>query len=160
MQHSPFRAYPTLTSEHQRASDRQVLPCTLIPEIKASDTNQDCLIRPYLGRRRNAPGGGGRPSRFSLRNFPLRVDQMEQSGICADIEKYAEMMAEALATIHWYGERDANDVEFVLAPPRNETQPKLSNILGDHTMWLLDFDCCRRMSMDEKGVDQAVAPFF
>ncbi|KAI9761002.1 MAG: hypothetical protein M1840_002156 [Geoglossum simile] len=141
----------------------QYCPAPLIPEIKASDTNQDCLIRPYLGRRRIAPGGRGRPSRFqvfSLRNFPLHVDQMEQLGIGADTNKYAETMAEALAMMHWYGEMDANDVEFVLAPPRNGTRYRLSNVLGDHTMWLLDFDCCRRMSMDEKGVDQAVTAFF
>ncbi|KAH0556248.1 hypothetical protein GP486_005826 [Trichoglossum hirsutum] len=122
-------------------------PTTLISEIKASDANRDCLIRPYLGRRRIIPSDGDRPSRFkafSLRNFPLHVDQM----------------AEALAMIHWYGETDANDVEFVLAPPRDSTQPRLSNVLGEHTMWLLDYDCCRRMTMDGKGVDQAVTAFF
>lgn len=27
-------------------------------------------------------------------------------------------------------------------------------------MWLLDFDCCRTMSMDEQGVDQSVSAFF
>jgi Zinc finger protein len=85
---------------------------------------------------------------------------MEHLGIGVDIKTYAEMMAEALAMIHWYGEIDANGIEFVLAPPRNGTGHGLSNILGDHTMWLLDFDCCGRMSMDEKGVDQAIAAFF
>jgi hypothetical protein len=43
-------------------------------------------------------------------------------------------MAEALAMIHWYGEMDANDVEFILTPPHNGTQHRLSNVLGDHTM--------------------------
>ncbi|KAI9869330.1 MAG: hypothetical protein M1813_000119 [Trichoglossum hirsutum] len=138
-------------------------PTPLIPEITASDANRDCLIRPYLGRRRIAPRDGDRPSKFkafSLRNFPLHIDQMEQLDIGVGIVTYAEMMAETLAIIHWYGEIDANDVEFVLAPPRCGTQSRLSNILGDHTMWLLDFDCCRRMSMDGKGVDQAVVAFF
>ncbi|KAF2867794.1 zinc finger protein-domain-containing protein [Massariosphaeria phaeospora] len=27
-------------------------------------------------------------------------------------------------------------------------------------MWLLDFDCCRYMSMDEAGIEQACAAFF
>ena len=26
-------------------------------------------------------------------------------------------------------------------------------------MWLLDFDCCREMSMNEKGIDHDVAAF-
>ncbi|KAH0536254.1 hypothetical protein FGG08_006861 [Glutinoglossum americanum] len=137
-------------------------PTPLISEIKASDANQDCLIRPYLGRRRITPSNKDWPSRykaFSLRNFPLHEDQMEDLGIGADITTCAEMMAETLAMIHWYGGLDANDVEFVLAPPRNGTQPRLSNALGGHTMWLLDFDCCRWMTMDAKGVDQAVTAF-
>jgi hypothetical protein len=83
---------------------------------------------------------------------------MEQLGI--DVPIYAHMMAEALAMMHWHGEIDANDVEFVLAPPRESTGSMLSNILGDHAVWLLDFDCCRRMSMDEDGADRAVVAFF
>lgn len=58
-------------------------PISLATEIKASDTNQDCLVRPYLGRQRWAPKAE-RQSRFkcfSLRNFPLHIDQMEQLGI-------------------------------------------------------------------------------
>ena len=27
--------------------------------------------------------------------------------------------------------------------------------LGKHAVWILDFDCCRDMTMDEAGVDQA-----
>jgi hypothetical protein len=138
-------------------------PPPLISEIKASDANRDCLIRPYLGRRRLATPGRPSPFKaFSLRNFPLHIDQMEQLGICAaDIATYAEMMAETLAMMHWDGEIDANDIEFVLATPRPDSRSRpLSNILGDHTMWVLDFDCCRKMPMDEKGVDQAVAAFF
>ncbi|KAI9766179.1 MAG: hypothetical protein M1840_006746 [Geoglossum simile] len=138
-------------------------PAPLIAEIKASDTNQDCLIRLYLGRRRTALSSGDRPSRFnafSLRNFPIHADQFEQLDASANALIYAEVMAEALAVMHWHAGIDANDVEFVLAPPRDGTEFKPSNILGDHTMWLFDFDCCRPMPMDEKGVAQAVAAFF
>ena len=66
-------------------------------------------------------------------------------------------MAQALALMHWVGEVDGNDVEFVLAPSDNAT---MSNVLGDHSMWILDFDLCRNMSMDEDGVKQASIAFW
>ena len=138
-------------------------PTALMDEIKASKSNQSCLVRPYLGRRRH---GAGRPKRFeafSLKNFPLHLDQMEHLDL--DIASYAEIMAEALAMMHWHGKIDANDVEFVLAPPRNLAHPQSlngseSSFLGEHTMWMLDFDCCRSMSMDDRGVTQAATAFF
>lgn len=132
-------------------------PMALIDEIKASVSNKSCLVRPYLGRRRH---GAQRPKRFeafSLKNFPLHLDQMEQLDL--NVASYAEIMADALAMMHWYGEIDANDVEFVLAPPRNSTHPT-SSFLGEHTMWMLDFDCCRPMSMDDQGISQAATAFF
>lgn len=144
-------------------------PAALADEIKASRSNQSCLVRPYLGRRRH---GAERPKRFaafSLKNFPLHLDQMEQLDL--NVASYAETMADALAMMHWYGEIDANDVEFVLAPHPNPTHPSspspspspnesTSSFLGEHSVWMLDFDCCRPMSMDEQGVKQAVTAFF
>lgn len=138
-------------------------PTELINVIKASDENRDCIVRPYLGKRRYQNVDRIRPSKlgvFSLRNFPLHVDQMEELGMDGDIGHYAEIMAETLATLHWLALVDANDVEFVLAPPRLGTDAKLSNFLGEHTLWLLDFDCCRAMSMDEEGVAKSVEAFF
>lgn len=85
-----------------------------------------------------------------------------------DIASYAEIMAEALATMHWHGQIDANDVEFVLAPSRNLATPAQpqsfltgseSSFLGEHAMWMLDFDCCRSMSMDDQGVTQVAIAF-
>ncbi|KAI4097980.1 MAG: hypothetical protein LQ339_006641 [Xanthoria mediterranea] len=93
-------------------------PRTLIPSIKSSRPDEDCLIRPYLGRRRRAKGQkASKFQAFSLRNFPLHVDQMEELGI--DGELYASMMAETLAYLYWTAHIDANDIEFVLAPPRH-----------------------------------------
>lgn len=142
----------------------QYCPASLITEIKISDVNKDYLIRPYLGRwRRLNNSCRNRPSRFSafsLRNFPLHLDQMEQLGL--PIEIYPESMAETLAMTHWCEEIDANDVEFVLAPPRCESLSSSqlsSRVLGEHVLWLLDFDCCRSMSMDQNGIDQAVTAF-
>jgi hypothetical protein len=86
---------------------------------------------------------------------------MEVLGL--DVKLYAETMAEALALMHWGAQIDANDVEFVLAPPRVEhasSSTFQSNYLGDHCMWILDFDCCRPIQVDEAGVEQACAAFF
>jgi hypothetical protein len=80
-----------------------------------------------------------------------------------EVKLYAETMAEALALMHWGAGIDANDVEFVLAPPRVEharSSTFQSDYLGAHCMWILDFDCCRPIQMDEAGVEQACAAFF
>ncbi len=129
----------------------------LVKVIKASDANRDCLIRPYLGRRRFSPDR--QAISFSLRNLPLHIDQMELLGLGDDVNMYAKTMADALSMMHWYVQIDANDVEFVLAPPRQDESVWIENVLGAHVMWLLDFDCCKPMAMDGEGVQQAVDAF-
>ncbi|KAL4916997.1 zinc finger protein-domain-containing protein [Aspergillus aurantiobrunneus] len=145
---------PAMNAETRRLLTERYCPQELVKEILNSDTNRDCLIRPYLGRRRIS-----RPSKFkafSLRNYPLHIDQMVEIGVPEqDVHGYVRTMAEALAVMHW----------FVLAAPNNrpdkkqETRKTWSNILGDHEMWVLDFDLVRSMSMDEQGVRQAVGAF-
>lgn len=133
--------------------------------VKSNADDDACLIRPYLGRRRRhgqAAASTSRFQRFSLRNVPLHIDQMETLGL--DASSYAETMADALALMHWGARIDANDVEFVLAPPRQVEPPPSSTFhsdyLGAHSMWILDFDCCRPLSMDDAGIEQACAAFF
>lgn len=136
--------------------------------IVLSEPDQDCLIRPYLGRRRRL-ASQSKFKAFSLRNYSLHVDQIEE--LALDGMLYARIMAETLADLYWRAHIDANDVEFVLAPPRGDhkshfegssTDPPIikSNILGEHVLWILDFDCCKQMSMDKIGVEQAVAAFY
>ena len=136
--------------------------------IKLSEPDQDCLIRPYLGRRRRLEKQSKYKS-FSLRNYPLHIDQIEH--LRMDGKMYARIMAETLADLYWSVNVDANDIEFVLAPPRDnyiiqsgihsaQSLIVKSDKLGEHVVWILDFDCCRQMSMDEKGVEQAVAAFY
>ncbi|RAH59512.1 hypothetical protein BO85DRAFT_393056 [Aspergillus piperis CBS 112811] len=131
-------------------------------EILGSVANKDCLIRPYLGRRRTQRTEVKRTPRFSafsLRNYPLHEDQMEDLGVpLHDMQTYASMMGEALATLHWLGEIDGNDIEFVLAP--SPGQGNIKNVLGEHSLWMLDFDLCRSMSMDIDGVRQAVSAYW
>lgn len=87
---------------------------------------------------------------------------MEELGL--DTGSYAKTMADALALMHWGARIDANDVEFVLAPPRKVDSPPSSTFqseyLGIHCMWILDFDCCQPISMDEAGIEKACVAFF
>ncbi|KAL6832012.1 zinc finger domain-containing protein [Trichoderma camerunense] len=164
-------------------SIRRLLVQNLRPDVKVEDvinsqSNEHCLIRLYLGRRRYRrseaqPATGETRQRlraFSLRNFPLHLDQMEQLGI--DAGDYAMAMADALAFLHWVAKVDGNDVEFVLAQPRSQsdttsTQGQLderrfdnTKILGPHALWILDFDLCRDLTLDEKGIEQATKAFW
>ncbi|KAL3476046.1 zinc finger protein-domain-containing protein [Aspergillus californicus] len=165
---------PPIPAETRQFIIERYCPSQLIEDIMASDANRDCLIRPYLGRRRVQPTATRRPSEFkefkvfSLRNYPLHVDQMEEIGILQDdIISYAKTMAEALAMMHWVAGVDGNDVEFVLAAPNMDKSLNhaakddkvYSNVLGQHQMWMLDFDLVRTMALDEDGVQQAVKAF-
>ena len=142
-------------------------PESLNSAIKLSEPDRDCIIRLYLGRRRRSVRS--RFKAFSLRNYPLHADQVED--LALDGSLYARIMAETLAVLYWKAHIDANDVEFVLAPPPSPDHSVSSNealapqsitnshALGEHVLWLLDFDCCRHMPLDEKGVEQAVSAF-
>jgi hypothetical protein len=100
--------------------------------VKGNADDDSCLIRSYLGRRRRYRQEGESTShfqRFILRNVPLHVDQMEVLGL--DVKAYTETMAEALALMHWGARIDANDVEYVLAPPRVK-YPRSSTFQSDY----------------------------
>jgi len=154
------------------------VPEDQIVSILDDRTNDHCLIRPYLGRRRTEtkPLNSRLPKtmRKNLRNFPLHIDQMEELGLA--VGEYAMAMADALAFMFWIAEVDACDVEFVLARPcpsssghsstrTPASQPHLGNrkfndgVLGLHTLWVLDFDCCQRLLMDMEGVEHAAEKF-
>lgn len=96
---------------------------------------------------------------FSLRNYPPHTDQMEELGL--DVCAYANAMGEALAIMHWKAGIDARDVDLVLASRRQAVPAPFSACrLGEHAMWILDFDCCRPLSLDADGVDEAVVAFY
>ena len=155
------RIPPLSALVRERIIDRYCPP-ELSAKIKANLGDEDCLVRPYLGRRRV----GQRTSRFrafTLRNFPLHIDQMEELGM--DTVQYTAALADALAVMYWIAQVDANDVEFVLAscPDLNETDlPALfyHGFLGSHASWMLDFDCCHPISLDDAGISQAVTAYF
>ena len=154
-------------------------PEKLIPGAKLQDSNKDCLIRLYLGKRRDhitrlRPGA---KTYFGVRNFPLCLDQMEDVGL--DTMAFASAMAETLALLHWEAKIDAADIEFVLGGGPCLTHKPLSgfeqlrHLAADTStdttesgtdgpvthMWLLDFNQCQTIPMNEIGVDQAVKRF-
>ena len=84
---------------------------------RIQDSNDDCLVRLYLGKRRDATPRDMPRRYFGLRNFPLCLDEMQELGL--NIETFALIMAHALAVMHWHAKVDAADVEFVLGGPRS-----------------------------------------
>lgn len=125
-------------------------PEALRAQSHSNDGNIDCLVRLYLGQQEPAR----RPSKFagfSLRNFKLYADQMDHLGL--DVRRYATIMAQCLAVMHWDVKVDARDVEFVLGstcgpPPRPAT-----------CVWLLDFNQVQPISLDIEGVNAAARAY-
>ena len=108
---------------------------------------------------------------ISLRNYPLHTDQMEELGL--PVREYACAMADGLAFLLWVAGVDACDVEFVIGRPRPRARPLhgddnvscpntfTSNpVLGPHTLWILDFDCCQNLPMTLDGVKIAAERFW
>lgn len=148
---------------------------------KSHAANKDCLLRPLLGRKRQSTSS--KLNSFSLRNFKLHFDQIKEIGL--DAQDLAFAMADALAVLHWHTKIDAMDVEFVLGSSPQEDQrvrriiplekitasdaPKstfeyVTNSNANFakrvtTLWLLDFDACSDITMDQVGVDMACKAF-
>ncbi|KAJ4305006.1 hypothetical protein N0V90_000535 [Kalmusia sp. IMI 367209] len=163
----PCRAYKMERIPAMLLDARQTLINNYCPEglqdfVRTNRGDEDCLIRLYLGRRRI--NRQTKFQRFSLRNYPLHVDQMEELGV--DTHNIAATLADALAHCHWRAHVDANDVEFVMASEsREQTDTGLVNASfkafgSEYVIWLLDFDCCRHMAQNEDGIAQAVQSFY
>lgn len=145
----------------------------------ADAANKDCLVRLYLGSMQ------GRSSMmfFSLRNFKLHLNQLEKLQL--NVNYLAEKMGEILAIMHWGAETDARDIEIVLGSssmkypvhspkpmselrsmkkPQNQIGPDSQNLADFSrrvsTLYLLDFNQVRTITLDEAGVDLAVDAFY
>ncbi|KAI0878145.1 zinc finger protein-domain-containing protein [Hypoxylon argillaceum] len=119
--------------------------------------NHDCLVRPYLGSRRERVEDLIRPN-FTLVNLPLYLDQMEE--LKMKIPVYSLRMARALAFMHWSARVDAEGVKFGLAAARDPRSTIKSSILDSHCIWMFDFDRCKPMTMDTVGIKQAAGAFW
>ncbi|KAL9068341.1 MAG: hypothetical protein Q9161_006264 [Pseudevernia consocians] len=97
-----------------------------------------------------------------------------------DTSHYALQVADSLAIMHWDARIDAADVEFILdAAPCLAQEPlpavarlkrlkENSSTIVDAVqsqaaathMWLLNFNQCQPLPIDQEGVDQGVKRFF
>ena len=158
--------------------DEYCLHEPLKARAKANKANGDCLIRIYLGRKWGVRTSGARQQFFfALRNFKMDLQRLIDLRI--ETTRYARSMAVALAVMHWHSRLNARDVEFVLGgqpagihyskPTTTDNGSDRPSSLTTQTLngasrkvvslWLLDFNQCREISMDQKGVDEAVDAF-
>lgn len=128
--------------------------------------NKDCLVRIYFGEKESLKQQT--ESYDSLRNFPLRLNMMEDLDL--DTSDLAKEMAFGLAIIHWQAQVDAMDVEFVLgssatlgdgnihAAAATEEPP---NFLRRSThLFMFDFDKAKEFELTERDVKEKLMPAF
>lgn len=145
-------------------------------EFLAKHENKDCLVRLYLGRHSKDTPITSENTR--LRNFPLHIDQMRSLQL--DVDMYAKTMAHALAVLHWEVGVDGDGVEFVLgaSPQTSPTLPESffrakstnkDNLAKCYvsdldrrtvSMWLLDFDLCKKREDGLAGLRQLMDTFW
>ena len=120
---------------------------------------------------------------FSLRNYKLHIYQVQSLQL--DAEEYAKSMAGALAVLHWHTKVDAMDIEFVLGssptdnnavrraldlrkiesldPGTSTYEPTTNNSPNfkkrSISLWMIDFDACSTITLNDTGVCQAVKGF-
>jgi hypothetical protein len=156
-------------------------PDCLKENARTAASSTDCLARVYLGERKEE--NRTKPlAFFSIRNFSLHLDRLEESKV-PHLEEMAKLMGMALAVMHWRVGIDADDVEFVLgSSPANSARlrPLSSSQISSLTkrtstwkeanylpkfkkraiyLWMLDFNRCKDITKDEQGVKQAVQTF-
>lgn len=166
--------YVYLTS-HNLANNNRFCPRQLKARALQDDTNRDCLIRVYLGSRRVNPSVESTKT-FSLRNFNLHLNQIEEIGV--DPRKWAVQMGRVLAILHWEARVDAHDVELVLGsvprgersslryeeisrlPPRTCTVVLQPDSRPSMDMWLLDFNNVTMIEGTKADIDHLVWAFF
>jgi hypothetical protein len=153
-------------------------PDHLKEKARTEPSNKDCLARVYLGKRKDKDRVKP-PMFFSLRNFNLFLDQLEELKV-PGLVKMAELMGMALAVMHWQIGIDADDVEFVLGSsplypteprplspsqvsslPKNTSTWKQTNFKKRAIhLWMLDFNRCKNITKDEQGLKNAVQAFY
>ena len=144
--------------------------------VKRNPDNDDCLVRVYLGERESNGQLAGVYD--SLRNFPLRLNMIEDIGL--DATDLATSMAIGLAILHWKCRLDAMDVEFVLGsspqefhtesfeeeeddnrmekPPREVIAP--TEFFFATQLWMLDFDKSSTFTNTKEDVTMKLVPAF
>ncbi|KAM0260049.1 hypothetical protein ACHAQJ_002973 [Trichoderma viride] len=130
-------------------------------QMKVDNANKDCMIRPCLGRVKYGSGG----QFFSLRNFKLHANQMQDLGLSAD-DFYIdiEFVLGSSPSDEQVIRSDIGLEKVVRLAPQTSTYEEATNSTGDFTkrvisLWMIDFDDCGDITMDNDGVDKAVKAF-
>ena len=145
---------------------------TVQKEARENEENRHCLVRVYLGERTSHSHHSQEYD--TLRNFPLRLDMMEELHL--DVSQLATEMAIGLATLHWEACVDGMDTEFVIgssatwdlerprgydnvdSPPHNVKALNFKR--RPLHLWMLDFDKATRIELTEHDVDGKLVPAF
>ena len=141
-------------------------------EAQDNEENKHCLIRVYLGERTSQSHQSQEYD--TLRNFPLRLDMMEELNL--DISQLAAEMAIGLATLHWEACVDGMDTEFVIGSsatwdmerprPYDDVKSRPHNVKTINFkrralhLWMLDFDKATTTELTEYDVDKKLVPAF
>jgi hypothetical protein len=175
---------PALPVDVRETLIARYCPPRLQEQVRKSRRDEDCPVRVYCGKRRSEAEAARQKRFFTLRNYNLCVDQMEELGL--EMDALVGVLATALATCYFSAQIDANDCEFVFGRPCdagvaeeeesvvpgrrehvfafNMLRPNMAGkddaMCEDMAVWMLDFDCVRRISMDERGMRQAVDAFW
>jgi len=141
-------------------------------EAKDDQENKDCLVRIYLGERESV--GQQSDVYDSLRNFPLRLNMMED--IELEVSVLADEMAIGLAILHWQAQVDGMDVEFVLGSSATWDSERPEGYddtsASPHTvetinfkrralhLWMFDFDKASEIDFTNHDVNTKLVPAF
>ncbi|CAD6589584.1 MAG: hypothetical protein ASARMPREDX12_003891 [Alectoria sarmentosa] len=141
-------------------------------EAKDDPDNEDCLVRLYLGERESLKQQTDVYD--SLRNFPLRLNMMEELEI--EVSELAKKMAIGLAILHWQAQVDGMDVEFVLGSSATGDGERSEGYEDDsalpHTvkainlqrrsvhLWMFDFDKASKIELTKHDVNTKLVPAF
>lgn len=141
-------------------------------KAKQDPENKDCLVRVYLGEEESIEQQSAVYD--SLRNFPMRLNMMEDLGL--EINELAAEMAVGLAIVHWQAQVDGMDMEFVLGGSTTRTierpRPHVDASVEPYNvktvnirrraihLWMLDFDKANLISLTEEDVKRKLVPAF
>ncbi|ORY55842.1 zinc finger protein-domain-containing protein, partial [Pseudomassariella vexata] len=113
-------------------------------------TEVNLLIRPYMGCRRP----NHHNAHFNMRDFILTLTQLEF--LMLEPDNYIKSMAKGLAFLNFGAQYDGKNIDWAIACPRaSSCHPEF-----DHTLWMLDFNNCQPMSMNEAGVWKVAKAFW
>lgn len=140
-------------------------------EAIKDEENRACLVRVYLGERETLKQQS--ESYDSLRNFPMRLNMIEELGL--EKSALAVEMAVGLAIIHWQAQVDGMDTEFVLGSAAEKPLEEPKGYTKDSPprevhaidfkrrathMWMLDFDKATPIKLTHDDVDKKLVPAF